>query len=645
MGKKGKRDEKRKRDSMMIEKETVSILTPTVLSRNKFLSVLANCIIEQTYLSRIKQWVIVSADKSWSQNDMNNTIQTIIREYTQLQNITIDAVHITHSLVIEKGWEIQTNQDNYENIGYLRNITNHIATSDYLVCMDDDDYYPPTRVETAVISLRNNRYFAAGCSNHIAYETDIKAIYQFRKFANNHTVNNSLAYKRQFLDSGAKYDSTKKHAEERSFLNDYKVDLIQLDPKKTVVQLIHSNNTYNKRQLIVHSEWSKTDNQNIRKISNNNTHFIPQKFIDKYNTILQISNTTQSEYDVVYYLGTNGNQWSPYDTNLGGSEQAVKYLVEYWTSLGLSVCVYGDFNPITIELTNRDTSNGNYVHYMNFKCSTEYNTLILWRNYGTHPLLSWPVKAKQIIVDIHDIVPLHPTCLNNIDKVTKFIARSNFHKDAIKHNNNTHSDQILQKLIVIPNGVRVSDFYLPNTNIERDQFRFCWTSCYTRGLAQILTFLWPFIKYHEPKASFHIYYGMKDVRDKQFKEHMKSLLNQPGVYDHGRQNLDTIIKEKHTSSFHLYFSKTSAETDCISIRESTCAGCIPILSDYNVFSERNGIHLPGDPDKPEDMKNVGIKIIEILKDDNKIQSIRNDMYGKEINWQDISQKWKQQINL
>ena len=125
---------------------------------------------------------------------MNNTIQTIIREYTQLQNITIDAVHITHSLVIEKGWEIQTNQDNYENIGYLRNITNHIATSDYLVCMDDDDYYPPTRVETAVISLRNNRYFAAGCSIHIAYETDIKAIYQFRKFANNHTVNNSLAY-------------------------------------------------------------------------------------------------------------------------------------------------------------------------------------------------------------------------------------------------------------------------------------------------------------------------------------------------------------------------------------------------------------------------------------------------------------------
>ena len=64
---------------------------------------------------------------------------------------------------------------------------------------------------------------------------------------------------------------------------------------------------------------------------------------------------------------------------------------------------------------------------------------------------------------------------------------------------------------------------------------------------------------------------MNMVKDETFKEKMTQLLHQDGVTDHGRQPLDVIVKEKHTSSFHLYFSKTAAETDCISIRESACA--------------------------------------------------------------------------
>ena len=33
-----------------------------------------------------------------------------------------------------------------------------------------------------------------------------------------------------------------------------------------------------------------------------------------------------SEHDIVYYLGYEAPKWSPYDPNLGGSEQAVKHL-------------------------------------------------------------------------------------------------------------------------------------------------------------------------------------------------------------------------------------------------------------------------------------------------------------------------------
>ena len=76
-----------------------------------------------------------------------------------------------------------------------------MATSEYLICMDDDDYYPPMRVESAVTALRNSHKLIAGCSNMIAYETDLQQIYQFTKFGNNHSVNNCLAYKKQYIQN------------------------------------------------------------------------------------------------------------------------------------------------------------------------------------------------------------------------------------------------------------------------------------------------------------------------------------------------------------------------------------------------------------------------------------------------------------
>jgi hypothetical protein len=44
------------------------------------------------------------------------------------------------------------------------------------------------------------------------------------------------------------------------------------------------------------------------------------------------------------------------------------------------------------------------------------------------------------------------------------------------------------------------------------------------------------------------------------------------------------------SSFQLYVTNTISEIDCISIKESVLAGCIPIISNFGVFEERDGIH-------------------------------------------------------
>tara|TARA_Y100000389_G_scaffold204765_1_gene259482 strand:+ start:10582 stop:12489 length:1908 start_codon:yes stop_codon:yes gene_type:complete len=631
MGKQGKRTKKRIKDLNSVE--AISLLTPTVMSRKKCLLLLAKCIKNQTYASKISQWVIVSADKEWNEDDFNSVIAKL--QVFVPENIKIDSLYITDEKAKQMGDEYVT--DDYEAIGYLRNLTNMLATGSFIIALDDDDYYPPLRVEHAVSSLRNSHKLIAGCSPHIMYDADLETVFQFRKFGPNHSVNNSLAYKKEYIDNGNKYDSTKRHAEEKTFLNDYKSEMVQLDPNKTIVQMCHMNNTYNKRGIIVDSSWAgKPEHTTIFKISTIKHKFIPNEYLNGYCEALGYSYEDQSKYDIVYYTGCGCPVWSPYDENLGGSEQAVKHLVESWVKLGYSVAVYGDYSPEVVERTSNDDKTGDWINFKDFKCSLKYKTIILWRYYGIHPTITWSLKADRIYLDIHDIIPLHPSCIDNIEKVDKIMVRSKFHSDEICKI--TKNCSVSDKMTIIPNGIRVKDF-TPDGSIERDPYRFCWCSCYKRGLAQILAWVWPYIKQLEPRASFHIYYGMDNVKEEDFKNFMRNLLAQPGVIDHGRQSVDAVILEKHTASFHLYYSATRAETDCISLRESACAGCIPIISNFNVFHERSGIHLDGNPFDKDEMMKVAYTIVGLMKDTQQLDKIRDSITGKEGDWDKFANEW------
>ena len=153
----------------------------------------------------------------------------------------------------------------------------------------------------------------------------------------------------------------------------------------------------------------------------------------------------------------------------------------------------------------------------------------------------------------------------------------------------------------------------------------------------ILKYKFPIIKANIPEAELHIYYGMEG-EDKQFVIQMFQLMQQPGVFDHGRQSHEVICEEKYKSNMNLYYTTTSSEIDCITIKESAYTGCIPILSKYNLFNSRPGIHLPGDPDNPDDLRNVAVSIIKILMDDELIENIRNQVMNSDIlyDWDDIS---------
>jgi glycosyltransferase involved in cell wall biosynthesis len=135
------------------------------------------------------------------------------------------------------------------NIGAKRNKLNSLATGEIIVCMDDDDYYPPTRIIHVVEQLISNpTYNICGSSELYIFYSDINKIYKAGPYNSNHATNGTLAYRRSYLENH-KYDETVKTAEERSFLNDFTEPMLQLDPFKTQLLMSHSENTFDKKTI------------------------------------------------------------------------------------------------------------------------------------------------------------------------------------------------------------------------------------------------------------------------------------------------------------------------------------------------------------------------------------------------------------
>jgi hypothetical protein len=213
-------------------------------------------------------------------------------------------------------------------------------------------------------------------------------------------------------------------------------------------------------------------------------------------------------------------------------------------------------------------------------------------------------------------------------------------------------DKVKDKLVIVPNGLRVDAFKNPSDKPVRNPYRFVYASCYTRGLLNILENVWPIIYAAEPRAELHCYYGLQSIRDENLVKRLRELLAQPGVMDHGRQSMDMIIREKYMSNFHFYWTNSTAEIDCISIRESLITGCIPILSKFGVFKERDGIHLDTTPGvyvpgssmpmpSPADNKRTAEIILSLLKDSDKMNKVRAVISNSKtiLTWENVASQW------
>lgn len=563
----------------------ISIVTPS--QRYENLVLLSAMITDQTYYQEIKEWIIVDGTRNGEKLDLKNL------------NIGKPIVFIER-------------EDNIK-IGRLRNKLNDKCTGDIIVCMDDDDYYPPTRLESACKILQTETI--AGCTDCLMFDFILNKQYQFVKL-NTCVTNNTLAYRKEYL-LNHRYDETVNNGEEFSFTNQFTEKIAQIKPEDTVVMSSHHSNTYDKRHLILNAYLGKYANL----IS------LPKCLIPKkYYTLMRSTfiKSDISEYDIVYMCGY-GIKWNPNDTSLGGSEQAVKYLSEIWASKGKKVAVYGTADP--------GKQNGvDYFNYLEFPYNQKFKTLIVWR-YAICYLFFQKLKFDNGYWDLHDnmnssLSTIYEKYLKNNGPFTSIMFKSQYHQDEF-----IHEIAKVEKYNIIPNGIR-RDLFLGYKHMNRNPYRFCYCSCYSRGLVNILINIWPEIIKIEPKAELHLYYGM-DLVDDKFRGYMRNLIgNTKNVMDHGKQPLEIIAYEKFYSTYHLYYTDTKIEIDCISIRESILCGCIPIISTFGVFLERDGLKFREPNEIP---KFLG----ELFNNPDKVEYIRNNLFKSEylFDWNYVSEKW------
>jgi hypothetical protein len=188
-------------------------------------------------------------------------------------------------------------------------VANSKCTGDIIVNMDDDDYYPPTRIEHAVAALMHNpTALIAGSSIMHTYFKHSNQMFRFGPYGPNHATAATFAFKRELLNT-RKYDDGAAMSEEPSFLGSSSTDpnrgisLIQLDSDKTILVISHACNTFDKRRMISgYDDTNRAKTPAMMLVHRTVKSFIPDAALRKF-----ILTDVDVELDK-YALGTLENK-------------------------------------------------------------------------------------------------------------------------------------------------------------------------------------------------------------------------------------------------------------------------------------------------------------------------------------------------
>ena len=201
----------------------VSLVTPTY-NRRRFIPSLIRIIELQTYPRDRMEWILLDD----GQEEIGDLIEAARSRLPTVRYIR---------------------EEDKMTLGEKRNRLNREAKGEIIIAFDDDDFYFPERVQHVVQKFNNSPSIQlAGSSEVFMYYSDIQEIYKLGPYSPNHATNGTMAFRKSYTLTHF-YDETVTHAEEKSFLENYKNPMIQLDPMKVMLVMSHSDNTFDKTAM------------------------------------------------------------------------------------------------------------------------------------------------------------------------------------------------------------------------------------------------------------------------------------------------------------------------------------------------------------------------------------------------------------
>jgi len=226
---------KKNKNKKKVQYPFVSICTPT-FNRRPFIEYTIKCYLSQDYPKDKIEWIII--------DDGTDKIEDLVKDIQGVKYFKYD----------EK-----------MTLGKKRNLMHSKSKGDIIVYMDDDDFYPPSRVSHAVEKLQKNKTaLCAGSSEIYIYFKHIQEMWQMGPYGPRHSTAGTFAFKRELLKQTS-YDEKACLAEEKHFLKNYTIPFVQLDPLKTILVFSHCQNTFDKKNLLKNGE-NKFQKKSIKTV-------------------------------------------------------------------------------------------------------------------------------------------------------------------------------------------------------------------------------------------------------------------------------------------------------------------------------------------------------------------------------------------
>lgn len=147
-------------------------------------------------------------------------------------------------------------------LGKKRNMLNALATGEYILCMDDDDYYPADKISYTIAMMQRHRALISGADQIPIWYSHINRIFKTRSFGPQNILNGTFCYHRNYLKKH-RYDDDCTLSEEEGFTNRFTANPLQLPGERTILCVSHSQNTFDKDFVLGSSEALDTPLEHV----------------------------------------------------------------------------------------------------------------------------------------------------------------------------------------------------------------------------------------------------------------------------------------------------------------------------------------------------------------------------------------------